>query len=89
MALGARRADIFRTILGAILGVAVIGVAIAIPVALGCGTFISSMLFGVSAADPTIMAIASSALLTLAAIAAFLPARRASRVDPMVALRHE
>jgi len=89
MALGARRADIFRTILGAILGVAVIGVAIAVPVALGCGTFISSMLFGVSAADPTIMAIASSALLTLAAIAAFLPARRASRVDPMVALRHE
>ena len=87
MALGARRADVMRMIFGEVLRVVVIGIAIAIPVVFACGKLVAGMLFGVSVMDPAAILIAASTLGAVAAIAGFLPARRASRVDPMVALR--
>lgn len=89
MALGALRGNILRMILREVLLVVAIGIAVAIPIAFACGKFISGMLFGISAADPVTVVIASSILIAVAAIAGFLPARRASRIDPMVALRYE
>ncbi len=87
MALGAKRADVLRMIFGQVLRVVVIGIAIAIPVVFACGKLIAGMLFGVSVTDPVSFLAAASTLGAVAAIAGFVPARRASRVDPMVALR--
>jgi putative ABC transport system permease protein len=89
MALGAKRTDVLLMILWAALRIVVIGVAVAAPVVFFCGKLISGMLFGVTAADPAAVVIAVSTLAAVAAIAGFLPARKASRVDPMVALRCE
>lgn len=89
MALGAERADVLRMILGAVLRVVILGVAVAAPVALICGKLIRGMLFGVTPVDPIAIAAAILTLAAVAAIAGFIPARRASRVDPMVALRSE
>jgi predicted permease len=87
MALGAERADVLRMILGQVLRIVAIGMAIAIPVVLVGGKLVAGMLFGVSVMDPAAIVIAASVLAAVAAIAGFVPARRASRVDPMVALR--
>jgi ABC-type antimicrobial peptide transport system permease subunit len=65
----------------------VIGIAVAIPIVFACGKLLAGMLFGVSVMDPAAMVIAAFTLAAVAAIAGFVPARRASRVDPMVALR--
>jgi predicted permease len=89
MALGAKRADVLRMILGVVLRVVLIGLAVAAPVVFVCGKLIRGMLFGVTAADPVAVLIAVCTLAAVAAIAGFLPARKASRVDPMVALRCE
>ncbi|MGH9652242.1 MAG: ABC transporter permease, partial [Bryobacteraceae bacterium] len=89
MALGAVRGDILRMIFREVLVLVAIGIAAAVPVSIACGKLISGMLFEVSATDPVTIAIASSILIAVAAIAGFLPARRAARVDPMVALRYE
>ena len=87
MALGAKRADVLRMILSEVLRIVAIGVAIAVPVVFACGKLVAGMLFGVSVMDPAAIVIAASTLGAVAAIAGFVPARRASRVDPMVALR--
>ena len=87
MALGAKRVDVLRMILSEVLRIVAIGVAIAIPVVFACGKLVAGMLFGVSVMDPVAILIAASTLGAVAAIAGFVPARRASRVDPMVALR--
>jgi ABC-type antimicrobial peptide transport system permease subunit len=89
MALGALRSDVLRMILREVLVLVGIGIAIALPIAFVCGELISGTLFAVSAADPITFLIAGCILIATAGIAGFLPARRASRVDPMVALRHE
>jgi predicted permease len=89
MALGALRPDVLRMILGEVLLLIAIGIGIALPVAFACGKFISGMLFGISVTDPTTVLISSAILIAVAALAGFLPALRASRVDPMVALRYE
>ncbi|HLK18578.1 MAG TPA: ABC transporter permease [Bryobacteraceae bacterium] len=89
MALGAARADVLRMILGVVMRVVILGVAVAAPVVVICGKLIRGMLFGVTAADPVTIAVAVLTLAVTAAIAGFIPARRASRVDPMVALRSE
>jgi ABC-type antimicrobial peptide transport system permease subunit len=93
MALGARRSSVVWMILKQALLLVLAGVALGVPVALGvtrlAGSQISGLLFGVKAADPATIATAALLLSLVAAIAAFLPARRASRVDPMVALRND
>lgn len=89
MALGARQEDILRKVLREALVLVLVGVAIGIPIALGALRLISSMLFGLKPTDPLTLAMAIAFMLAVAALAAYLPARRASRVDPMVALRYE
>jgi predicted permease len=89
MALGARRSDVLRLVLGQGVRMALMGVAIGIPVALGLTRLMSNQLFGVTAHDPLTFAGVALALIAVALAACYLPARRAMQVDPMVALRYE
>lgn len=89
MALGARPRDVLRMVLGDSAGVALIGVGIGVVGALGFARLMASLLFGVGPADPVTF-ISVALLLSLVALAAsYIPARRAMRVDPIVALRYE
>jgi predicted permease len=87
VALGAKSSDISRTVLKGSLTVVSIGVVVGIAGAIGAGRFLASLLFGVPPYDVVILAIAGVALATTGFLANWLPARRASRVDPMVSLR--
>jgi predicted permease len=87
VALGAKRSDISRTVLKGSMAVVSIGVIIGIAGAIGAGRFLASLLFGVPPYDALILAIAAIALAATGFLANWLPARRASRVDPMVSLR--
>ena len=89
MALGARRIDIARMVLGESLWLVGAGVAIGIAVAFLAGRAIATKLYELAPTDPVTMAVAVGVIVVVALVAAFLPARRASRVDPMVALRRE
>jgi predicted permease len=89
MTLGAQRADVMGLVLRQGLGVALVGVAIGIAGALGATQLLSKMLFGVSPADPLTFAGVAVALIACALLACYVPAWRATRVDPMVALRYE
>jgi ABC-type antimicrobial peptide transport system permease subunit len=89
MALGARRRDVLRLVIGHGARMALIGVAIGIAAALGLTRLMANQLFGVSAHDPLTFAGVASLLMIVAVAACYLPARRAVRVDPMIALRHE
>jgi predicted permease len=89
MALGARAESVLKLVLRQGIALAVVGAAVGIGVALGVTRYLTSMLYDVHANDPLTM-IAVAVLLTLVALAAcYIPARRAMRVDPMVALRYE
>jgi predicted permease len=89
MALGAERADVRWMVMREIFLLVAVGIAIGIPVALAGNRLISNMLFGLRAADPVSLLAAVAALLIVAVMAGYLPVRRASLVDPMVALRYE
>jgi predicted permease len=89
MALGATPRAVIRMILADTLWMLVIGVAGGWLLALGCTRFISSLVFGLTTKDPETTAIAIALLLAAAFLASYLPARRASRIDPAVALRGE
>jgi len=88
-ALGARPWDVAWPILRESLTLAAIGVAIGIPVALALVRLIRAIFYGVDPHDPLTMIGAVVLMLTVAALAAWIPARRAAKVDPMVALRYE
>jgi predicted permease len=89
MALGAERRDVLWLVLRGALRLTLIGAALGIPAALAAAQLVSSQLFGISAADPLTICLATLALLAVAVVASYLPARRATRVDPLVALRYE
>jgi ABC-type antimicrobial peptide transport system permease subunit len=65
------------------------GLALGIPCALGSSRLVGHLLFGISASDPVTLAVVPVALAAVAALAGYVPARRAMHVDPMIALRHE
>jgi predicted permease len=89
MALGADRRDVVSMVLRNALKLTAIGLLIGCPVAVVCGYLLRSQLFGVNARDPVILALAICVLGAAAFLAAYLPARRAARIDPMRALRME
>jgi predicted permease len=89
MSLGARRAAVLWMVLRDCLLLAGLGVAVGIPVSVWLSQFVARQLFGVAPGDLTTIAAAAAFLIVVAALAGYLPARRASRVDPMVALRCE
>jgi len=89
MALGARRLDVLRLVVNDGARMTLIGAAIGFFVAFGLTRLMSSLLFGVEATDPVTFAAVGILLCGIALIASYLPARRASKVDPMAALRYE
>jgi putative ABC transport system permease protein len=89
MAMGATAAAIHRLVIGNGMLLTVIGIAIGLPLAFGLARALSSLLFGVSAADPFAFIGLPLILASVAALASYLPARRAVRVDPLTALRYE
>jgi len=93
MALGANRADVVWTVMREALLLVAAGLIVGIPVALALGRLasnrISGLLFGLQPTDPITIAAATMVLALIAAGAGYMPARRASRIDPMVALRNE
>jgi predicted permease len=89
MALGARGTDVLMLILGQHLRPALIGVAIGLASALVLSRYLQSLLFGVRPTDPLTFALTAAALIGVAVAACLIPARRAMRVDPLVALRAE
>lgn len=89
MALGAKRKDVLWLVLVQGARVAFLGIAVGIAGALGLTRLMASLLFGMTATDPTTYLAAATVLTLVALFASYVPARRATRVDPMAALRHQ
>jgi ABC-type antimicrobial peptide transport system permease subunit len=89
LALGAQGTQVKNMIVGQGMGLALAGVAIGVGAALWLARFISTFLFGVTARDPVAFVGVPLLLTLVALVAVWLPARRASRVDPIIALRYE
>jgi predicted permease len=89
MALGARRRDVIKMIVREALVPVLFGIAVGIAGALAATRVVASLLFGVAPRDPLAFVLAMSAMLSVALLAAAIPARKASRVEPAIALRHE
>jgi predicted permease len=89
VALGASRRDVLRLVLGEGMRITLVGVAIGIAAAFGLTRLITTLIYGVGASDPLTFAAVAILLSGVALFACYIPARRAMRVDPMVALRYE
>ena len=89
IALGAEPADVVRMVLGHVALITAMGVGVGVVAAIGAGRFINALLFNLAATDRTMIALTAVALAAAAALAGYLPARRAARIDPMTALRED
>jgi ABC-type antimicrobial peptide transport system permease subunit len=89
MALGAQRGDVVWMVLRQAFVLAVMGLAIGVSSALGLARFVKSFLFGVQPNSPVALVLAVAILLSAVLVAGYVPARKASRIDPMTAVRHE
>jgi putative ABC transport system permease protein len=89
VALGAQSRDVLRLVLGQGMALTLTGLAIGLAAALALARLMLSLLYGVNPADPTIYIFVALALAAVALVACVIPARRATKVDPMVALRYE
>jgi macrolide transport system ATP-binding/permease protein len=89
MALGAGRQNILVMILRAVLSQIIFGLVIGVPVALACARLLASLLYGVKPTDPLTFISVCLILIAVALFSCYIPARRATKVDPMAALRHE
>src|SRR5262249_31477027 len=89
LALGANRNDVLWLVMKEVVLLLGIGLAIGIPTAAGLGNYVSSQLYGVKAHDPWIAVSTVILLAVVAASAGMIPARRASKIDPLLALRYE
>jgi putative ABC transport system permease protein len=86
MALGAQKSDVLRLVVRQGMMLAAIGVVVGLVGALGLTRVISNLLFGVGASDPTTFIVISLLLIAVAFVACYLPARRAAKLDPVIAL---
>jgi putative ABC transport system permease protein len=89
MALGARSQSVVRAVLGSTMRIVTVGLGVGVAVALALSTVVSGFLYGVTPTDPAVFATTILVLAGIAALASYLPARRAAKVDPMKALRYE
>jgi putative ABC transport system permease protein len=89
VALGAQRRDLFQMVVGRGLKLTLIGIILGVAGAFGLTRLMSNLLFGVSATDPLTFVGVAALLLIVALLASYIPARRATKVDPLVALRYE
>ena len=89
IALGARKEDMLRMVLGEALSLVAIGVAIGVPLSIAGARLISTLIFGVKPTDAVAISFSSGVMMAVASLAAYLPARRATKGDPMEALRYE
>jgi ABC-type antimicrobial peptide transport system permease subunit len=89
MALGARQGDVLRMVLGRGIRLGALGAAVGLVAAFAVAQVMSSRLYGVTPLDPLTYAASTAVVLAVALLASYLPARRATQVDPMAALRYE
>jgi putative ABC transport system permease protein len=89
IALGAERRDVLKMILGGAARIGLVGVGVGLAASFALTRLLHGLLFGVQATDPITFASVALLLISVTLLASFIPARRAMRVDPMVALRHE
>ena len=89
MALGARSRDVLSLVLREALLLVLVGVAVGLPAVFAATRFASTLLFGLTPTDPVSLSLAALLMFAVAMTAGYLPARRATKVDPLVALRYE
>jgi ABC-type antimicrobial peptide transport system permease subunit len=89
VALGASRQQILKMVLREAFMPVLLGIVLGLPLALAAGRLVANQLYGLKASDPLTLLAALALLVAVASLAAYFPARRATKVDPMVALRYE
>jgi ABC-type antimicrobial peptide transport system permease subunit len=87
VALGAQRTEVVTMVMGDTMRLVIVGVALGTPMALSSSRLVGSLLFGLAPGDPVTLAVIAGMLLAIGLVAGYLPGRRASRVDPIEALR--
>ncbi len=89
MAIGASRTDVLWLVMREVVGLLVIGIGFALPASWGLSKYVQAQLYGIQPGDPLSIALAVASIAVVAALSGYLPARRAMRVEPMLALCYE